>query len=155
MKPAVCELFTKLDIHDLKRRGEVSEKQSHIRLTSPTGVHDIALARSVCPYGGSRPWFRCPCGERVGVIYASVNGIGCRYCMRISNSSRWETLSARLRRRLVKLRARLDEGRKPKWMRWPTYERILTQIEEAESMLRTGSGRKTSANAMSEVIKDA
>ncbi len=135
MKPNRCERYSRIDIRELYRQGKVAETQSSIHLSSPTGVHEIALVRSVCAYGGLRPWFKCPCGQRVGVLYASPTGIGCRNCMKLSNASRWEFITSRRRRKLAKLRARLDDGSKPKWMRWPTYERILAQIEETELRL--------------------
>ena len=48
-------------------------------------------------------------------------------------ASEAESRIDRVNRKFHKLQARLGEdGEKPKWMRWKTFDRICTQIEAAD-----------------------
>lgn len=99
-----------------------------------------------CPYGGRRPWFRCPrCGRRCAVVYLR-RLCACRVCHRLAYPSQREDASSRAHRRGRKLMGRLGvtgqdawdlalEPRcapKPPRMRWATWERIVAAAEEAE-----------------------
>jgi len=98
---------------------------------------DVSLDWTPCHFGGTRPWFHCPrCGRRVGVLYGGKR-FYCRTCHRLAYRCQSETTSDRILRQAHKIRGRL-EGEigalsipaKPKWMRWKTYDRILSQSEE-------------------------
>jgi hypothetical protein len=60
------------------------------------------------------------------VLYgvASDGRFGCRHCMQLAYASEAESTADRINRRSHKLEAKLDDGRKPKWMRWRTFDRI-------------------------------
>ena len=102
--------------------------------------YPICIERTRCHLGGSRPWFICPalgCGRRVAILYG-VGIFACRHCYQLAYASSSEEAGDRATRRADRLRARLDwepgilngEGRKPKWMRWPTFERLAAQHDE-------------------------
>nr|WP_298718763.1 hypothetical protein [uncultured Steroidobacter sp.] len=94
----------------------------------------IAIERTACNYGGSRPWFLCPgCRTRRAVLYHSVDGFECRHCMRLVHTSVTEDKFDRLRRKRGKLLERLREfDVSPKWKRWTTFESIYQRQLEAE-----------------------
>lgn len=126
-------------------------EHNRLRLTYVVNgnLHDywISLERTPCRYGGSRPWFQCPtCGDRRAVLYgmATVGRFGCRRCMRLAYYSETESRVDRINRRAHRLEAKLDDGRKPKWMRWRTFRLIWAQLDEldqawgAEALVRFG-----------------
>jgi len=98
---------------------------------------DVPLDWTPCHFGGTRPWFYCPrCGRRVGVLYGGKR-FYCRTCHRLAYRCQSETKQDRILRQAHKMKGRLggDIGAgaipaKPKWMRWKTYDRILSQSEE-------------------------
>jgi len=96
----------------------------------------VPLERTPCHFGGTRPWFRCPrCWALRAVIYgvASDGKFGCRQCMRLGYVSEAESRIDRVNRKFHKLQAKLGEdGEKPKWMRWKTFDRISDQLEAAD-----------------------
>lgn len=98
--------------------------------------YPVWLDRTPCPYGGSRPWVRCPrCHWRSAVLYglASDGRFGCRRCMRLAYASEGESPLDRLWRKQRKLENRLgDSGERPKRMRLRTYERICAKIDDIE-----------------------
>lgn len=94
----------------------------------------ILLERTPCPFGGSRPWFRCGgCDRRVAVLFFSGNGFGCRTCGRVAYSCQSEDGIDRTWRRQHKLESRLAENwARPHGMRLATYDRILAGIDACE-----------------------
>ena len=95
----------------------------------------VTLAWTPCHYGGERPWFRCPgCQRRVAVLCGDDRLFLCRHCYRLPYTSQYETRLDRLYRKLRKLRDRVGEqyARKPKGMRWHTWERLRDQALDAE-----------------------
>lgn len=97
----------------------------------------VAIARTQCNLGGSRPWFICPargCGRRVAVLYGGAI-FACRHCYQLAYPSSREDRGDRATRRADRIRARLGweagilngGGDKPKWMRWRTFERLTLQ----------------------------
>jgi len=102
----------------------------------------VALERTPCPYGGDRPWFRCPgCGARRAVLHCLGGRFRCRSCHHLAYASTREGDADRAHRRAEKLRARLGGGpagcwrsipAKPAGMRWETFERLAGQLAEAE-----------------------
>ena len=96
----------------------------------------VRVVRTACNLGGSRAWFLCPvssCNRRVAVLYGG--GIfACRRCHQLAYSSASDSPGFRALRRAQRIRARLGwtsggygHGPKPKWMRWPTYRRLVAQ----------------------------
>jgi hypothetical protein len=56
--------------------------------------------------------------------------------MQLAYTSETERDIDRIHRKLSKLYARLrEDGEKPKWMRWRTYERLCHEYEAAEGAL--------------------
>ena len=100
----------------------------------------VGLDRTPCPYGGSRPWFRCPgCFARRAVLFSVGGRFRCRACHDLAYGSTREGASERHRRRADELRRRIggEPGlcsvpRKPKGMHRRTYARILAEIAERE-----------------------
>lgn len=101
----------------------------------------ILLGKTPCNYGGHRYWFICPsCGKRQAVLYSPAGLFRCRKCHGLPYSSQMESNSDRASRKANKLRKRLggEEGAlnpipsRPKGMHNKTYDRIVSQITEAE-----------------------
>ena len=99
--------------------------------------YSVRIERTPCHFGGSRPWFRCPrCWSLRAVIYgvASDGKFGCRRCLRLGYASEGESRIDRINRKLQKLQAKLGEdGEKPKWMRWRTFDRICARLDVADA----------------------
>jgi hypothetical protein len=94
----------------------------------------LALDWVPCPFGGQRPWWRCPvagCGRRVAVLYGGPV-FACRHCLQLAYASQREGELARAMRRAAALRRRLGwepdawgaPGDKPRGMQWRTYRRL-------------------------------
>lgn len=98
--------------------------------------YSVSIERTPCRYGGTRLWFRCPrCHARRAVLYgtASDGRFGCRCCMRLAYASEAESKVDRINRKSHRLEAQLgDNGEKPKWMRWRTFDQICAQLEAAD-----------------------
>lgn len=102
--------------------------------------YPIAIVRTRCNLGGSRPWFLCPargCGRRVAILYCG--GIfACRRCYQLAYPSTREDGGDRASRRADRLRDRLSwepgilngRGSKPKRMRWATFWRLSGEHDE-------------------------
>ena len=41
----------------------------------------VPIVTTACNYGGSRSWFQCVCGRRVGVLFDGVSAFVCRQCL--------------------------------------------------------------------------
>jgi hypothetical protein len=89
----------------------------------------IQLTITPQPYGGMRPWFRCPCGRRVAILYGAGVYFRCRYCYDLRYQTERETPPFRQLTKAQKIRERLGgQGNlreafppKPPKMRWDTY----------------------------------
>jgi hypothetical protein len=115
-------------------------------LSRDTGHQDytVALTGTPCRFGGLRWWFICPItGRLAGKLYlpngarrfASRHAYGLAYASQ--RRSAIDGSHDRLRRLYRKLGGKYEHfeqppPRKPKWMRWRTYERLLARIAEAE-----------------------
>jgi len=67
-----------------------------VRRSVPT---EICIERSACPFGGTRPWFRCRrCNSRRATLYGldEDNSFSCRRCMGLVYRSQDETKLQRL-----------------------------------------------------------
>jgi hypothetical protein len=93
-------------------------------------------------YGGVRYWWAClRCGRRVRVIYAypcaGRDRFWCRRCHSLRYYSHRESVPDRLLRKSRKLfrRAGSKDGtepwRKPRWMRWTTFSRLVIAGRDA------------------------
>jgi hypothetical protein len=107
------------------RSGDAEWKDEH---------YAVRIVHTPCNLGGSRAWFICPavgCGRHVAILYGG-SIFACRHCYQLAYASSREDAGGRATRRAGGLRARLgwepgilnDEGGKPKWMRWRTFERL-------------------------------
>ena len=119
-----------------------------VRCSVPT---EIRIERTACPYGGTRPWFRCRrCNSRRATLYGldEDNSFSCRRCMGLVYSSQDETKMNRLYRKQDRLEAKLT-GKyrlaRPKGMHWATFWRIsrkLNSLLRKQEHLRAISARK-------------
>lgn len=101
----------------------------------------IYLDRTVCNFGGSRVWWRCPaanCGRRSAILYGG-GFFACRHCRRLAYRSQRETDQERAWRRANELRRRLGwptgvahaDGQKPSNLHRRTYNRLRMRYYEA------------------------
>lgn len=93
----------------------------------------VVIDRTVCGYGGTRPWFSCPsCGRRAAVLYLR-GSFRCRSCAQVAYLSQSEDVIARSWRRQRRADAKLGEDcTKPKGMHCATFDRLRATIEECE-----------------------
>ena len=93
----------------------------------------VAILRTRCYYGGSRPWFACPrCTRRCAVLYLRA-GFECRKCSGVVYASQSDDAIGRAWRKQWRVERRLgDDWRRPKGMHRATYERLLAAIMECE-----------------------
>ncbi len=96
----------------------------------------FALVARPCRFGGRRWFARCPrTGRLVAKLYRCCGTFQPRHLLHASYRSQDRVSSAeRLRDREVAILKRLaadDHSRsypKPKWMRWPTYGRLIREL---------------------------
>ena len=93
----------------------------------------VAVHRTPCHYGGSRPWFACPrCARRCAVLYLRAR-FTCRKCSGVVYASQSDDEIGRAWRKQWRVERRLgDDWRRPKGMHRATYERLLAAIMECE-----------------------
>lgn len=94
----------------------------------------VSIARTRCPYGGSRPWFNCTrCPRRVAVLYLRQGVFACRHCQRVAYSSQSDDALDRMWRKQTKIEARLDDNwRRPKGMWQQTYRALICTLNDCE-----------------------
>jgi hypothetical protein len=124
----IVENHASIDVNELHRLGAFGAKTIEypyvgLRLTALSmmrtnySVIDIQFAsgkrwQSIpvrwthCNFGGQRPWLECPCGRRVGKLYDSGFGFGCRQCLNLIYECQRRGSNIRRYIRLSKLRAR-------------------------------------------------
>ncbi len=110
----------------------------------------IQLETTPQPFGGRRWWFICPqTGGRARKLYLPTGAFtfASRQAYRLAYACQRESARDRASRRAFKLRGKLggeggigDSIPKPKWMRWPTYERKLAEIFAAEEVVEAYLG---------------
>ena len=112
--------------------------------------YQVAVSWTACNYGGTRPWWLCPCcGRRVAVLWGGST-YACRQCQRLTYKSQKETPSSAVYRRADNLRAQLGwvpgvihgAGRKPKGMHWQTFWRLLAIYDDHEQQTLAGMAVK-------------
>ncbi len=107
----------------------------------------VSLTTTAQPFGGRRWWWICPrTGRRALKLYLPAGALtfASRKAYRLAYQCQREAPFDRALRRAFKLRGKLgadggigDYVPKPKWMRWPTYDRKLEEIFAAEEVVDT------------------
>jgi hypothetical protein len=112
--------------------------------------YPILLAWTRCNYGGSRPWFICPCcGRRVAILYDG-DILACRHCYQLAYNSQRNSVSERALVRTQTIRIKLGGSAnliepfplKPEKMHWRTYQRLRAEAEGCEAVFFSDSMRK-------------
>ena len=102
----------------------------------------VPITRTRCHFGGSRPWFVCPCGRRAVALYLSAGRFACRHCQKIAYRSQSEDHMGRICRRERKVKAKLGlYQERPKGMHDTTYESLLSALCECERRKDAAMGR--------------
>lgn len=99
----------------------------------------IELTSTPCPYGGTRQWFRCPCGRRIALLYHAGTYFRCRHCYDLRYQTEGESPPYRQMTKAQKIRQRLGGSGnltqpfppKPPKMRWTTYRRLESKAQDA------------------------
>jgi hypothetical protein len=96
--------------------------------------NELPVIRTECNFGGSRPWFACPCcGRRVARVFLRFRRFACRHCQRVSYASQSDDAMGRAWRAQTKLEAKLDpHWRRPRYMHHATRARLMAKIMELE-----------------------
>lgn len=94
----------------------------------------IGITRTLCNFGGTRPWFVCPaCGERVGVLFQLSAEYLCRHCHKVSYRSQRASLCSRTWIKQRKIERRLGPNfERPKGMHHKTYLRLLKVVSQCQ-----------------------
>lgn len=103
---------------------------------------DVTLDWRPCRFGGSRPYFRCPCCGRGALMLAVLRqGLVCGKCGKITWQSRREPAVGRRLRAANTAAKKLgcdswtQVPERPKRMRHKTYEQLMAQWEHRVSNL--------------------
>lgn len=116
--------------HGLRLRYQFTNDNGELQVVD----EHIPFARSPTNFGGARLWLTClRCRRRVGVLYGGRH-FRCRVCHGLRYQSQQQPYWQRAIEQADKLRRRVggadgafdgdDFPPKPKWMRWPTYNRL-------------------------------
>jgi hypothetical protein len=138
-----CVVGLEFDLRDADAPTYRIQYTSTVRATGETEEVDILndLLCSEPLYGGTRYWFRCPqCWWHRRVLYAPQGAVrfACRRCHRLRYASQREREPDRLLRRARKRWRRAgstddhEPWKKPKWMRWNTFSRLVLEGREAQ-----------------------
>jgi hypothetical protein len=123
----------------------------------------IAVTRTRCRFGGTRPWFVCSCGKRAAILYPGVLGLlCCRKCAGLAYQSQLWGKRRRIYRKAQEIRRFFDNhGRpgidakpqRPRGMRRKTYARLMATLGSLEWRLSQGKPYrpKTRRRANSEI----
>ena len=116
----------------------------------------VPIVTTDCNYGGTRPWFRCLCGRRVGVLFDGVSAFVCRQCLGLGYACQQQAPRYRpmlraqsIRRRLGGTGSLMDSfPERPRYMRRKTYEKLrrksLVAEQRALSAIAAGLSRNLS-----------
>ena len=94
-----------------------------------------------CPLGGKRPFFYCPsCNKRCCKLYKANTSFSCKTCLNLVFKVWHERPKRRALRGAEKVFSKVNfdfsrKGDKPKWQRWPTFERLEAEGEQALSLI--------------------
>jgi hypothetical protein len=114
----------------------------------------VAIVTTACNYGGLRPWFRCLCGRRVGVLFDGLGAFVCRRCLDLGyacqqQAPRWRPMlrAQSIRRRLGGSGSLMDDFPEwPRYMHWKTYEKLRRKSIVAEQRALSVIGGGLSRN---------
>ena len=109
----------------------------------------VPITWTACHLGGRRPWFICPCGRRVAVLYGAGELFACRHCCGLAYESQQEPVGQRGLGRAQKIRMQLGGCQsmfepfpvKPKGMHWRTYDRLRCAHDAADARFVMGMMR--------------
>jgi hypothetical protein len=99
--------------------------------------YEIRVVRSPVHFGGEREWLQCPdCRKRFDVLYLASRRFLCRKCNGLAYQTQWEKRPGRQLIKAERLWRRAGhefsgEGRKPPYMQWTTYNRLMERADEA------------------------
>ncbi len=119
--------YAKIDIRQMNIK-----QGSQLTVNWDGNVVTIRLTTTACGFGGVRRWFRSPCcGRRSAVLFIMGSELRCVKCSRVSYDSQRVNAAGRAEIKQSKFEAKLIDWReRPKYMRFKTYEKILSGIEE-------------------------
>jgi hypothetical protein len=106
-------------------------------------THEVGIVRTVCHFGGGRPWFLCPepgCARRVAILYGDTR-LACRHCRRPTYPIQMVAPISRPLARAQKIRMKLGESvdigtpfpERPKGMHSWRYTRLAIRAMAAEA----------------------
>jgi hypothetical protein len=163
MSHPIVERLSPIDVNELNRVGALSQNsmaslytglrtsrrlvewRDH-RWPKDRPPQRILIQWTRCTYGGSRPWFICPCGKRTSKLYWGMV-YGCRHCFEAIYLSQRRGRKGRLHLKAKRIRIRLgDNGqpgidalpRRPLRMHRKTYRRLMARVEAIERRLAEG-----------------
>lgn len=104
---------------------------NYLVMTSEQLSYNIQFEKQSCNFGGFRFFFRCPvpsCNRRMRKLYRYSTLFVCRKCLNLGYYSQRVTASRRfwlMQKKITDELERLGGSlyRKPKWMRWKTFEK--------------------------------
>ena len=104
-------------------------------------VQSIRLERTLCHFGGTRTWFKCPaCDRRVAILYIGSHLFACRKCHDLVYASQSEDALDRAWRKVDKVKKKLGgSDRRPKGMHASTYCDLLRRLERCERERRSAA----------------
>jgi hypothetical protein len=89
-------------------------------------------------FGGHREWLVCPrCRKRFAILYLADRYFACRRCNGLFYQTNHEHRAGRNLIKAERLWKRAghgfggDDGQKPPYMQWQTYNRLMAQADEA------------------------
>lgn len=147
MSKLIYEHIPQLSIKKLK---PYLNGQSIIHFNCQNNSYTVQIAYSACHFGGSRPWFICPCcGHRMASLLFYNHKFGCRHCLNtcysIENKSPIDRQRLREQRLLNQLGCAtyseliwFDSLRKPKGMHLSSFERkkqIISTVHSQKAQL--------------------
>ena len=127
--------------------------QAGRRTTGPLDQR-VRLEAVPCRFGGARWWWVCPAtGRRAATLYLPVGGARflSRQAYGLAYASQREDWIDRAHRHAARVHKRLGSPQrsafgatppKPKWMRWPTYERLAAELQEVDAALEEAMERE-------------
>jgi len=138
-------------------RGRVTRKRLEAKVGAgciTLGDSTVRVVRLRCTTGGWRSFFVCArCECRKCLLYF-CGGFGCRACLRLAYPVEREAAGRRAIRRAARIIRRANaaglsgfpslRGRrrgKPSWMRWPTFERLEREANEAAAVIARKESR--------------
>ena len=146
----MLDIGSKLDINDPDRAAKVKKldpaHQNFLRVTVGEAEQTIWLTCRKRHFGGVQWYFACPKTNRLCSVLWRPPGaayFASRQAWRVAYVSQFRSRQGRLIHRAMQLRCNLggpgweallgDDPPKPKWMRWHTFDRLLTKAHYAQA----------------------